>query len=142
MTQLTMIRPAGLFTQTLLAPLVGMAVYLLSSAMTQSFDAADWQFAVIASGVLVLIAAGAAYVAVRGSNARTVTVVALVLAVLGLVSMPFLFWLGIPEIFGATAIGLGLEARVLRERWTPGTVTAVAVGIGSACLGAVVLWLW
>ena len=142
MTQLTMTRPTGLLTKTILPPLVGMAIYLLSGAMTQSYDAADWQFAVIASGVLALIAAGASYVAVRGSSPRTVTVVALVLAILGLVSTPFLFWLGIPEIFGVTAIGLGLEARVLRLRWTLGTAAAAAMGLTAAGLGAAALWVW
>lgn len=142
MTQLTMTRPAGAATRTMLAPLCGMAVYLLAGAMTQPYDAGDWQFGLIASGVLVVVAATVAYAAVRRSHPRTISIAALSLAVLGLATTPFLFWLGIPEVFGATAIGLALEVRSSQHRWTVASLAAVVVGLVALCLGAVGLWVW
>ena len=141
MTQLTMTRPAGAATRTVLAPLCGMAVFLLASAATQSYDAGDWQFLLIASSALV-VAAMVAYAAVRRSDPRTISIAALSLAVLGLASTPFLFWLGIPEVFGATAIGLTLEVRSAQHRWTVASLAAVVVGLIALCLGAFGLWVW
>lgn len=142
MTQLTMTRPAGVASRTVLAPLCGMAVYLLASALSQSYDAGDWQFVLIASGVLVVVAAAVAYVAVRRSDPRRISIAALVLAVLGLASTPFLFWLGIPEVFGATAIGLALESRSSQQRWTVASLAAGVMGLIALCLGAAVMWVW
>ena len=142
MTQLTLTHSPGAATRTLLAPVCGMAVYLLAGVMTQPYDAGDLQFGLIASGLLVVVAATVAYAATRVSGQRAVPVAALSLAVLGLASLPFLFWLGIPQIFGATAAGLALEGRASQHRWTAVTVAAGVAGLAALCLGAAVFWIW
>jgi hypothetical protein len=142
MTQLTMTRPAGTATRAVLAPVCGAAVFLLASAMTQSYDAGDWQFLLAASAVIVVVAAAVAYVAVRRSDPRTTAIAALSLAILGLASSPLVFWLGIPEVFGATATGLALEYRASQHGWTAASLTALVAGLTAICLGAAALWIW
>lgn len=142
MTQLTMTRPASAATRSLVAPLCGMAVYLLASAASQPFDAGDWQFALIASGVLVVIAATVAYAALRHDDPRAISIAALSLGVLALVSTPFVFWLGLPEVFGATAASLALAGRASASRWTAVSVSAAVAGLTALCFSAAGLWIW
>jgi hypothetical protein len=142
MASLTQTRPANSATRTAAAPLAGMAIYLLAGALTQPYDLADWLFAILASGTVVVVVAAVAFAARRAHDARTTTTVALVLALLALASVPFLFWLGIPEVLGATAVGLALETRATHGRWTLATTAVLAIGLIAACLGAVVMWVW
>ncbi len=117
-------------------PVIGLAVYVGAVAIAlvrESDEPAEQGLAQWAvTFVIAAVAAGIAFAVTRravnrgpASMART----ALILGVVALVSI-VAFWAGLPCVFGATAVGLGLASRPTGGRpGTPGTVGIVFGGL-------------
>lgn len=137
MTQLADNRRSIDGTVFAVAPLTGLAIYLLMIGLTQqTHSLGDWLLDLAAGGATAAVAGTIAWRMIRSGEPTHISRAALGLAVLGLLSLPVTYYLGVPEVFGATAVALGAAARTTSGRWTTSSAAATAFGLLAVCLGA------
>ena len=126
-------------------PVMGLAVYAgaVAIALLRESDQPaeqgpkDWAITFVIAAVAASIAFAVCRRAVdRGPQSMSRT--ALVLGVVAVVTI-VVFWAGLPCVFGATAVGLGMSSRPAGGR--PGTPGIVGIMLGGLALigGALIL---
>jgi hypothetical protein len=128
-----------------LPPVTGLAVYVGAAAIAllresdQPAEHGPREWAI--SLMIAAIAAGIAFAVSRRAVERgpeSMSRTALILGVVAAVTM-VVFWAGLPCVFGATAVGLGISSRSAGGR--PGTSGIVGIVLGGLALigGALIL---
>lgn len=126
-------------TVPVVAPVAGLAVYVVTLAVTQAgYDSRDWVITLAAGAVLTLIAGVLGVRAAHLLDARRIGRTSLVLAVIGAATFP-VFWVGAIQIFGLTAAVLGLLARSAAGRWHGFAAIALALGTLDVIAGVYLL---
>jgi hypothetical protein len=140
MTQLADSRRSAAAPFLVVAPLSGLAVYLLVLGFTQAFyTLGDWLLDVAAGGAAAAVAGTVAWWVGRSGDASHISRAGFALTVVGLLSLPVTYYLGVPEVFGATAIALAATARAASGRWSVSSAAATTVGLLAIIIGAAAL---
>lgn len=132
-------------THPVMAPVLGLAVYLGAVVLNRASDAGEpaeqtlreWVITLAMAGVGVAIAAWASRrAATRGASsmARTALILGIVAALTFVV-----FWTGFPCVFGAAALGLGLASRPSGGRMSTPAVAGVLLGGLALVAGAITM---
>jgi Kef-type K+ transport system membrane component KefB len=121
-------------------PVIGLAVYVVTVAIAvvrESDEPAEQGLAQWAvTLVIAAVGAGIAFAVSRRAVNRSPEAMARSAAILGVVAVVSIlaFWAGLPCVFGATAVGLGLASSPAGGR--PRTVGIVGVVLGALALVA------